>query len=471
MLRGHLWHLCCQKRDKNGSRFGFVSVKDVRDRQEFLKSLGGVKMGDWRLKINIARFAAENKDVHLNKEVKGQDANVAGSGFNGGSSNLRDARSYREVVGLPKASGVQKHVKVNTVESGSRSSGTPIVVPDRTAAFNNLVGVAVVGRTVDLETLVDFDRLLLIAKISVANVQYLGGLSLLITFHDKESANQFLEGKEIWGPWFSRLDPWSGQTLPLERVVWLKLCGIPLHLLDADVMSMIGDAFGKIVHVPKLFEEDQDLSVVKVGVLVGSAVRISNEVTLMWRSRSFRIWVEEDLEEWVPDCLCRDDGSELQVDPSRNSSPADDLLPSGSGNMEEGQASGFGRDNEESPTFLDPLSKANQSPMHVEREKGGADFFEVAENVCPNDDGCRLGSARVGPDESGGFKVGSGNKSRKFLRRSVLGSCAMKAHNQSSGKKGDLSGEGRPKKRPRSSRKDEEPGFVLNLQVPWLKTR
>ncbi|MFS7960534.1 putative RNA recognition motif domain, nucleotide-binding alpha-beta plait domain superfamily [Helianthus anomalus] len=185
-----------KKRDKNGSMFGFVSVNDVRDRQEFLKSLGGVKMGDFRLKINVARFAAENMGVHLDKEVKSHHVGAAGTVFNGGTSNLRDARSYREVVGLSKASGGPNSVQNSSVEAGSRA-----------------------------------------------------------------------EIKEIWGPWFSKLEPWNGQTLPLERVAWLKLCGIPLHLLDAEVLGMIGEAFGKIVHVPKLFEEDQDLSIVRVGVL------------------------------------------------------------------------------------------------------------------------------------------------------------------------------------------------------------
>ncbi|KAJ0921315.1 hypothetical protein HanPSC8_Chr05g0190041 [Helianthus annuus] len=409
-------------------------------------------MGDFRLKINIARFAAENKGVHLDKEVKSQDVKAVGSGFNGGTSNLRDARSYREVVGLSKASGAHNLVQKNAVESGSRANVISIVVPDRTGAFNNLVGVALVGRTVDLETLVDFDRLLKIAKLSVANVQYLGGLSLLITFHDKESANQFMEVKEIWGPWFSRLEPWTGQTLPLERVAWLKLCGIPLHMLDAEVMGMIGEAFGKIVHVPKLFEEDQDLSIVRVGVLVGLSSRICNEVSLRWRSRTFRIWVEEDPEDWVPDCLCRDDGSESKDGPSWNSSPVDDLQASGTGEKEVGQPSGSGGANEESPIFKDPPFQANHSLMHVEREKSGADFYEDLENVSPNAEGCRLGSAVVGPEKLGGFKVGTGNKSRKTFRRNVLGSCVVKAQNRSSGKKADSSGEVRPKKRSRSSK-------------------
>ncbi|MFS8032020.1 hypothetical protein Hanom_Chr17g01552701 [Helianthus anomalus] len=149
----------------------------------------------------------------------------------------------------------------------------------------------------------------------------------------------------------------------------------------------------------------------------------------------------------------------MKVDPSWNSSPADDLQASGSENKEVGQTSGFGGGNEESPFFENPSPQNNQSPMHVEREKSGAVFFEDSENVCPNDDGCRLGSGLVGPEKSGGFKVGPGNNCRKYFRRNVLGSCAVKAHNRSSGKKVDSLDEVRPKKRPRSSGKDEEPGF------------
>ncbi|MFS7906135.1 putative RNA recognition motif domain, nucleotide-binding alpha-beta plait domain superfamily [Helianthus anomalus] len=52
-----------KKRDKFGSRFGFVSFKDVVNRQELLNSLRGVKMVECSLKINIARFAAENSGV------------------------------------------------------------------------------------------------------------------------------------------------------------------------------------------------------------------------------------------------------------------------------------------------------------------------------------------------------------------------------------------------------------------------
>ncbi|KAF5820956.1 putative RNA recognition motif domain, nucleotide-binding alpha-beta plait domain superfamily [Helianthus annuus] len=247
-----------KKRDKQGNRFGFVSFKGAKDRQEMVKILGGVKMGECKLKLNVARFAVENSSAPAEPEVRVYNAKAPGQVSYGNTSNLRDARKYSDVVGTSKEGGGSIKFRDNRKEEGNKVFEKSIVVPDKTGAFSNLSGLALVGRTVDLETLVDFDRLLRIAKTIVANIQYLGGLSLLITFHDVASASSFLEHKEVWEPWFSKLDPWSGQTLPLERVAWLKLNGIPLHLFDAAVLGQVGEIFGKVLHVPMHVERESD---------------------------------------------------------------------------------------------------------------------------------------------------------------------------------------------------------------------
>ncbi|KAM0064569.1 hypothetical protein Hdeb2414_s0003g00104501 [Helianthus debilis subsp. tardiflorus] len=178
-----------------------------------------------------------------------------------------------------------------------------VVFPDKTVAFSGFFGSAVVGRTVDLETLVDFDRLLRIAKVSYSRIQYLGGLSILISFFDEPSAKGFLEAKELWGPWCSKLEPWNGQSLALERVAWLRLHGIPLHLLDPEILSLVGDLFGKVLHTPKFLDEDNDLSFVRIGVLAGEAQRIHETVTVKWKNKSFRVGLEEEQDVWTPDCV------------------------------------------------------------------------------------------------------------------------------------------------------------------------
>ncbi|KAM0058235.1 hypothetical protein Hdeb2414_s0005g00167891 [Helianthus debilis subsp. tardiflorus] len=215
--------------------------------------------------------------------------------------------------------------------SGVESSNKVVVVPDRTAGFKELYGISVVARTVDLETLVDFDKLLRTAKVPFSRIQYLGGLFLLVSFSDVASATSFLDNKVVWGPWFSKVEVWKGQSLPLERVAWLRLIGIPLHLLDADVFSLIGDLFGKVLHYPKGLDGDHDLSFVRVGVLAGEAFRIKEAVSVSWRNRNFRVLVEEELDAWVPDCLGY---SFLQ---SRSSGSESSPMSSQVGNMSESE--------------------------------------------------------------------------------------------------------------------------------------
>ncbi|KAL9992819.1 putative RNA recognition motif domain, nucleotide-binding alpha-beta plait domain superfamily [Helianthus debilis subsp. tardiflorus] len=357
-----------KKRDKNGCRFGFASFKDVRDIPEFLKSFGGVKMGDFKLKINVARFAAENSGGYADQSAKKYETRSTGNkAFTGGNfNNHRDVRSYKEVVGLSNSFGSgPKHAGT---EEDIRGSEKSIVVPDKTGAFNDLIGTALVGRTVNLETLVDFDKLLRIAKISVANLQYLGGLSLLISFPDAELARMFMDARKVWGPWFSKLDFWSGQTLPLERVAWLKVCGVPLHLLDPVVLGMIGESFGKLLHVPKLHEEDLDLSMVRVGVLVGNPGRIKEMVSLRWKDKVFRIWVEEDSDVWIPDSVEKEVDTDGVDTLSPEVSPVDDS-GSGSGEMEGLQSSEFEVPAEETLNNVGSGSHTCMSPRREEREK------------------------------------------------------------------------------------------------------
>ncbi|MFS8027356.1 hypothetical protein Hanom_Chr16g01497761 [Helianthus anomalus] len=238
-----------RKRDKGGCRFGFASFKGVRDKGELEKALRGVRMGEYKLKVNVAKFAVENSVSNACPEGGGQVPKYPVPGV-----KVRGSGSQ----GVPREEGVEK----------------TIVVPDRLVAFDVLRGRAVVGRTVDLETLVDFAKLLRIAKISVENIQYLGGLSILISFGDNAGASAFLNARKVWEPWFSKVEIWGGQG-----------------------------GFGKVLHVMKSLVEEKDLSLSRVAVLAGEASRIREKMKLVWKDRVFRVWVEEELEDWVPDCL------------------------------------------------------------------------------------------------------------------------------------------------------------------------
>ncbi|KAJ0611547.1 hypothetical protein HanHA300_Chr01g0017001 [Helianthus annuus] len=243
--------------------------------------------------------------------------------------------------------------------------------------MQDLKGVAVVGRTVDLETLVDLDRLLRIAKVTYGKIQFLGGLSVLISFREEPASRLFLESKELWGPWFSKLSVWEGQSLPFEKVAWLRVIGLPLHLLNRDVIKLVGEPFGKILHVQKDFGDANDLSFVRIGVLSGVVERIKEVVTLKWKERNYRILVEEELDVWIPDCL---------------------------GSMSEG-----------SPAVSSPL--ASSPVVKVTEPKVGGGFFGEDEEVW-RESGSAKGDACAGDTSKGG---GSNNHSFEGKAQMFMG--------------------------------------------------
>ncbi|KAJ0792703.1 hypothetical protein HanOQP8_Chr01g0020981 [Helianthus annuus] len=161
----------------------------------------------------------------------------------------------------------------------------------------------------------------------------------------------------------SKVSVWEGQSLPMERVAWLKVFGIPLHLLDPDVVKMIGGLFGKVLYTDASGVDDKVLTVNKVGVLVGEVQRINEEVKTMWNNRNYRVWVGEEQEEWVPDCVTVVQDNEDNRSSQMASSPVG-WMPD-SGNLANGQ-----KDNEET-CMGNEGSVEVEASVSVPKEGGG----------------------------------------------------------------------------------------------------
>ncbi|KAL9992600.1 hypothetical protein Hdeb2414_s0006g00188401 [Helianthus debilis subsp. tardiflorus] len=324
--------------------------------------------------------------------------------------------------------------------------------------------MAVVGRTVNLETLVDFKKLLKIAKTDFTNLFYLGGLSIMISFSDESPATAFLESKNLWGPLFSKLDMWVGQSLPLERVAWLRILGIPLHLLVEDVLTQVGDLFGKVLHVPRILYGVQDLSVFSVGVLAGEAPRIREPVNLNWKNRVYIVWVEEEQEVWVPDCLGSVDGVPNDDSSSFRSEP--DGWPESVAGVEVEKSSQRKTSEGNEETLKCGGSNSHiDTPMHEVNVNPVGGVFEDVVGSPKVTQGFHSSQPVVGPNRvvnnSGPvpFVIWSSfdRKFKRAQRCSFMGSKSSKGRAQSSNQVSPM--ELRPKKRSRVVEDEVEPGF------------
>ncbi|KAJ0806557.1 hypothetical protein HanPI659440_Chr02g0090741 [Helianthus annuus] len=285
-----------------------------------VRDLCAVKMGDYRLKANVARFLYEEGEIgqppttNKRPEYREEQVNRKAEDFKTGPSSFTHGRrSFKETL-----TGIHKKV----------DSGKVVKIDDDLDILQNLVGFALVMRFVDLLTLKKVNLILKEMDAGESRVQYLGGLSVLVSFKQKEDAERiFLLAKEDASN-FTSVSRWEGQSIAFERLAWIKIKGIPVHLLDDSVIDKVAESFGKIMHRPPRSVEDADLSSEFIGVLVGEGKRITEEVTISWRDRKFKVWVDEESGDWVPEfievnqdngCDMEEDGSDQEGEEDRDS--------------------------------------------------------------------------------------------------------------------------------------------------------
>ncbi|KAJ0570836.1 putative RNA recognition motif domain, nucleotide-binding alpha-beta plait domain superfamily [Helianthus annuus] len=267
-----------KKKDKEGRTFGFVSFRGVRDMEELKINLSKVKLGGNKLLVNVALFVKEN-------------GNLKPSGQFGG-------RAKGTGEGLPRPQGVfskgfgAQHVKkgasfldILTNRTYADNEEDVLVVDPGIFSLSNLSGKALGGRASGVYELRFVKSNMLLAGYAGAGIQYLGGLSVLISFDDGDLAKKLLSEKEVWSRWF------------------VNILGVPPHLISRRVFDLIGSKYGKVVHSSQFLESDGDLSFDRLGILLDTGNRINGVLSLSWQDKRYKVWVVEENDQWIPDFL------------------------------------------------------------------------------------------------------------------------------------------------------------------------
>ncbi|KAJ0800560.1 hypothetical protein HanPI659440_Chr03g0104491 [Helianthus annuus] len=164
-------------------------------------------------------------------------------------------------------------------------------------------GVGLVGRVCDFRTLTSLRSWLLSVIKEKVDIKYVGGLWVVLVFGDQEIAQEFFRGKQVWESCFDTLENWGGQLIPVERIAWLKIYGVPLCLYDDGVFNVIGSKFGTVIQSANVNEQENDFSHVMIAVLRNSVDKVHQFIKLKWKNDVVSVLVEEEVGEWVPDCL------------------------------------------------------------------------------------------------------------------------------------------------------------------------
>ncbi|MFS7982721.1 hypothetical protein Hanom_Chr10g00966121 [Helianthus anomalus] len=247
-------------------------------------------------KINVALFAKENGKLN-SSAVGGVDIPPFGKPARnpvGGKQKVWGAKNVQAGVSF---------VDILTNKSHAVGEEDVIAIDPSVFSLSELFGRSFIGRSKGFKELRSLKTFLSSAGLVDAKIQYLGGLSVLISFSNGDSAKRFFDDKEVWANWFSSLNPWLGQSLPYEHLAWVSVLGVPPHLLSKEVFNDIGSRYGKVVFSSQFSVSDGDLSFDRMGILIGSGNRINGSLSLRWQDKKYQVWVIEENNHWLPDFL------------------------------------------------------------------------------------------------------------------------------------------------------------------------
>ncbi|CAH1437071.1 unnamed protein product [Lactuca virosa] len=130
--------------------------------------------------------------------------------------------------------------------------------------------------------------------------KYLGGLRLAIHFGCSKDADVYLENKKHWKDWFKWIVRADQQELNYERMVWLKILGVPLNLWDEQNFSLIVSKFGRVISPFDNIANRRDYSMGKVGVITSNRKWINEELMINSNGVEYKVGVVEYTDEWTP---------------------------------------------------------------------------------------------------------------------------------------------------------------------------
>ncbi|GKV16349.1 hypothetical protein SLEP1_g27004 [Rubroshorea leprosula] len=222
---GRVIHIyIANKRDKWGRRFGFVRYLDVKIHREMELNLSRIKVGKWRLQVNLAMYNEENGSVGMSRRENNAKA---------GSSKQVDPN----VVGKSYANVVRNNKQVFERNEMMGKCWTPRKIHKEKKEMSEMG---------ELQALDELKDKILIEGFFSINIVLMGGNLVLIYIEDDGEVTNFLkEG----GEWMANVRPWGIKDVTQKRFTWIRCHGVPLNIWNEENFIKIGSVCGRVVLV------------------------------------------------------------------------------------------------------------------------------------------------------------------------------------------------------------------------------
>ncbi|KAJ9564765.1 hypothetical protein OSB04_000731 [Centaurea solstitialis] len=236
-----------RKRLRNGKKFGFIRFKDKGNAMELLGKLSNVWFGFFKLVVYLAEKGWRGMLDSRNRSSEGQAGLRGVPPIREGAKN----RSYKEAVcngkpkEVPSSSKLEEEVEVpNDDEDFKEVSFGSWAADESNMKFLQNCLVGSIGSMDNFEAVAK-----LVSSIwPGSKLKYLGGKKILIHVAGENFIRE-VEGNARHGIhfWVKNLCRWSEAYREVERITWLKISGVSLHVWKEEVFTSIASKWGQVL--------------------------------------------------------------------------------------------------------------------------------------------------------------------------------------------------------------------------------
>ncbi|GKV32990.1 hypothetical protein SLEP1_g41549 [Rubroshorea leprosula] len=298
------------RKNKMGSRFGFVRYLDVRNERELEIQLDQIRVGSFKLWVNRPRFEDKRSFVKYNQGSNDHSRNrERDQGTSGHRTFAEVVKGNSEHDPKPtkgkEPKGQSEHLQArnkNAVnipaqvwkakDKDQARAGMSFTVQEEEFAW--LQG-CYVGSVHSIESIPTLQEKFFMEGYFSCRVRAMGGRLVLLEGGDKEEIKDLIELAPDWmGQWFKDIKPWNSSIVAKERFVWLRCQGVPVHAWGHNFFEAIGSVWGNFITLDDSTSKKQRFDIGRMLISTPVMDFISKSITARVNGEPYTIKVMEE---------------------------------------------------------------------------------------------------------------------------------------------------------------------------------
>ncbi|XP_058741851.1 uncharacterized protein LOC131614255 [Vicia villosa] len=302
------------RKNKLGKRYGFARFVGVDDARILAVRLDNILIDRRKIHANIPRFE-RNMRFAGSVEQRGRGAVGSIEGVKVGGDLMKE--TGRMEASLSFCNGRSFAEVVSKEKEDSLAVAAPLLrfvsnEANKTKLSKAFVGVVqVLGYAYNIQT-----HFKLEGVFSIKATPLGANLCLLEEMEDGYICELISEGNTWWTQWFKEVRSLNASDVNLERVLWIRIYGVPCRAWNLDLFVSLANTFGSFICLDENTANKTCLDIARVMVRVSATFILAESLKVEVDGVEFRLSFRED--SWGPLRLSRttNDAKSIQTDES-----------------------------------------------------------------------------------------------------------------------------------------------------------